>query len=182
MLSTSTRMDTSFPSTFPWITTCFGTALVCRMEKKMERVEGYISGKEDSGGLCCICGWGDNPSVQSTLTSVIVEVLPDRSKLVHFNKILSLETARRYCPPPTVASLSHTSEETVVPIPRMKRRSGAFGGVETLSSTMSQALSASSWMGNFSYKPINRPPITNRINLPVRQDEGSCGHCRAPRA
>jgi hypothetical protein len=44
---------------------------------------------------------------------VIVEVLPARSKLVHFNKILSWETARRYFPPPALASVSHTLEETV---------------------------------------------------------------------
>jgi hypothetical protein len=94
------------------------------MAKKTERTEGDMSGIDDSGGLCCT---GDVSAIQSTLTSVIVEVLPARSRLVHFGIILSGRKAWRYSPRPAAASLEHTSEDIVSPIPRIKRRSGAFG-------------------------------------------------------
>lgn len=103
----------------------------------------------NSGGLCCIRGWEDEPgpedisAIQFTLTSVIVEVLLARTKLVHFDKMLSLETARRYSPLPAAASLWHTSEETVLPIPRTKRRNGAFEEVEILSRMALRAISSS---------------------------------------
>ena len=75
---------------------------------------------------------------QSILTFSSEVDLPARNNFAVFPIMLSVEVAIRHTPRPTRAMVSHTAEDAVEPMPKLKTRSGRFDDdEETASCTIS---------------------------------------------